>query len=181
MALVYDVAERYKDISTFEKKELHYISGSNMCIKRGVIEKIGGFNKNQPMHEDFNFTFRARLNGYKIMFQPKAKSFHHNRNTLKKYLNHAFNAGVYGTIFRLKYKKLVPYGRFYTRNRLMSILLSPLFYIFSLLRIIKKNLGFRPIKEIIIVLPFLCIGQAAWTTGCIKGTFLSIKLNKEIN
>lgn len=171
-ALVYDVTERFKDIRDEEIKAVPYLSGSNLCIKKEVVDKVGDFNKNLISHCDFDYTFRARKMGYKVLFQQKARSYHHNvRNTFKDFFKHIYRGGIYGTIFRLKYREDIPFGKFYPRNWFLLLLISPGFVAFSTARIIKKNLGFRPLKEIMVTLPFLVAGQIIWAFGCIKGTY----------
>jgi GT2 family glycosyltransferase len=178
-ALAYDVAERFKDVKNLDEIYILYLSGSNLCIKKEVVDIVGFFNEKFITHEDFDFTFRATQSGYKILFQPKAVTYHcHQRKKLKSYLKRTFKGGQYGTIFRLKYKPSLPFSKFYPKNVIIFSIILPLFVTFSILRIIKKNVGARPIKEILITLPVLIIGQILWGLGCVRGAY---KFKKEID
>ena len=174
--LAYDVAQRFKDIEKNKKIYLPYLPGSNFLIKKKVIEKVGYFNVKFLRHQDFEYTTRARKFGFKILFQPVAITHHHSqKKTLKSYLKQNYAAGIYGTIFRLKYKNFVPYSNFYPNKASISFILLPSFIVFSFLRILKNNLGNRPIKEIFITIPIIFLGQICWGIGCVKGTY---KFNK---
>jgi len=177
--LAHDVTERYKDFQNLDEKFVVYLSGANLCIKKEVVDRVGFFNEKFITHEDFDFTFRANQSGYKILFQPNAVSYHyHQRKKLKSYLNRAFKGGQYGTIFRLKYKPFLPFSRFYPKSVIVFSLILPFFVTFSILRIIKKNMGARPIKDILITLPILILGQFFWGMGCVKG---ASKFKKEVD
>lgn len=177
IALTYDVAERSKDIKNMGEIYLPYLSGSNLCIKREVINNVGEFNKRFISHCDFEFTFRAKQKGYKVLFQPKAVSYHYNcRTTFKSYIAHIYRGGVYGTIFRLKYKPNPPLSRFYPNSTLIFSLIAPAFILYAILRILKKNIGIRPARDILITFPIILLGQVAWGLGCVIGSW---KFKKE--
>lgn len=55
-------------------KEVDYISGSSIIIRKTVWEEIGGFDKryNPKYYEDTDFAFEVRKHGYKVMYQPKS-------------------------------------------------------------------------------------------------------------
>jgi len=176
-ALAYDVAERFKDIQNVGERCVPYLSGSNLCIKREVVNKVGEFNKNFVSHCDFEFTFRAKQKGYSVLFQPNAVSYHYNCRTIfKSYLNHTYRGGIYGTIFRLKYKPKPPLSRFYPNSPLVFFLIAPAFIIYSILRILKNNIGTRSTKDILITFPLILVGQVAWGMGCVIGAW---KFKKE--
>lgn len=177
--LAHDVTERYKDFQNLDEKYMVYLSGANLCIKKEVVDRVGVFNEKFVTHEDFDFTFRAKQSGYKILFQPNAVSYHyHQRKKFQNYLNRAFKGGQYGTILRLKYKLFLPFSQFYPKSVIIFSLILPFFVIFSVLRIIKKNRGIRPIKDILITLPILIMGQIFWGLGCVMGAY---KFKKEID
>lgn len=168
--LAYDIAERHKDLSNLKGKYVPYLPGSNLCIKRKVLDKIGFFNEKMLSHEDFDFSFRANNEGFNIFFTPEATSYHYNhRTTLKSYLNHAYRGGVYGTIFRLKYKPKPPLSKFYPNSPLIFLLIVPGFIVLSILRILKNNIEIRPLKHILKTFPFILLAQIAWGFGCVIG------------
>jgi GT2 family glycosyltransferase len=172
VSLAYDVAERHKDLSNPKGKYAPYLSGSNLCIKRKVAREVGLFNERLLSHEDFDYSFRANEKGFKVFFHPKATTLHYNhRRTVQSYINHVFNGGVYGTIFRLKYKPKLPLSRFYPNSPLIFSLIAPAFILYSILRILKNNVGIRPIRDILLTFPIILLGQAAWGLGCVIGAW----------
>ncbi len=54
-----------------------YASGCCFIVKRELFEQIGGWNEEYYMyHDDIEFSFKARLAGYKIVLAPKSRIFH---------------------------------------------------------------------------------------------------------
>ena len=53
-------------------KEVDYISGTSIIIRKSLWEKIGGFDKRfiPEYYEDIDFAFELRKLGYKVMYQP---------------------------------------------------------------------------------------------------------------
>lgn len=71
-------------------KEVDFISGSFMLIKKEVLDKIGLFDQRYFMYyEDVDFCIRARKSGYKCLFVPKVLISHlesvHIKKTAKEY------------------------------------------------------------------------------------------------
>ena len=70
-------------------KEVDYISGASILIRKSIWEKIGGFDErfNPAYYEDTDLAFQLRKNGYKIVYQPKSIVIHFegisNGKTLK--------------------------------------------------------------------------------------------------
>jgi len=58
-------------------REVDYIFGTAMLIRREVIEKIGFFDESFFLYlEDLDFCLRAQQVGFKLMFVPQAKVWH---------------------------------------------------------------------------------------------------------
>ena len=53
-------------------KEVDYISGASILIRKSIWDKIGGFDKRfiPAYYEDTDFAFELRKFGYKVMYQP---------------------------------------------------------------------------------------------------------------
>ena len=53
-------------------KEVDYISGASILIRRNIWDKIGGFDERfiPAYYEDTDFAFELRKYGYKVMYQP---------------------------------------------------------------------------------------------------------------
>lgn len=60
-------------------KEVDYISGCSMMIRRSLWEEIGGFDERfVPAYcEDSDLAFEVRAHGYKVIYQPKSVVIHH--------------------------------------------------------------------------------------------------------
>ena len=71
-------------------KEVDYISGASILIKKSVWDEIGGFDKRYipSYYEDTDLAFEVREHGYKVMYQPKSVVIHYegisNGKDLKK-------------------------------------------------------------------------------------------------
>ena len=55
-------------------KEVDYISGASILIKKTIWEQIGGFDErfSPAYYEDTDLAFQLRKLGYKVMYQPKS-------------------------------------------------------------------------------------------------------------
>ncbi|NGX39529.1 MAG: N-acetylglucosaminyl-diphospho-decaprenol L-rhamnosyltransferase [Chlamydiae bacterium] len=58
-------------------KEIDYVCGASMMVRREVFEKIGQLDERFFLYcEETDFCFRARRNGFAVMTCPKAKVWH---------------------------------------------------------------------------------------------------------
>ena len=59
-------------------KEVDYVSGASILIKKSIWEKIGGFDEKffPTYYADIDLAFQIRKNGYKVMYQPKSILIH---------------------------------------------------------------------------------------------------------
>lgn len=69
-----------KDRGQYDKlREVDFISGAAIMIKKQVFEKIGFFDERYFLYyEDADFCFRAKLAGFKILYVPGAIVYHKN-------------------------------------------------------------------------------------------------------
>lgn len=100
------------DNSSFDvKKEVDFVSGCALLIKRKVIEEIGLFDPRFFLvYEDADLNMRVHKAGYKIMYAPEAKLWHKVSISMKKISN---NTTVYyhtrnAPLFVFKQKRLLP-------------------------------------------------------------------------
>lgn len=67
-----------------ETREVGFITGCAMLIKRDVLEKIGVLDEDYLFYgEDVDFCLRARKAGFKLLYVPKAKAWHKIENIAK--------------------------------------------------------------------------------------------------
>ena len=109
----------------FDKvKEVDYISGASMLIKRSVLEKLGMFNPKFFMYyEDMDLCFKFKKHGYKNFVHPSVKMVHIGGQS--GYDNGMLN--FRGTVIVLYSKYL------FTRN-ILPIIASELVYIIFIIR-----------------------------------------------
>lgn len=60
-------------------REVDYISGASVMIRKSVWEEIGGFDELfvPAYYEDTDLAFEVRKHGYKVMYQPKSVVVHY--------------------------------------------------------------------------------------------------------
>ncbi len=53
-------------------KEVDYISGASLCIRKNLWDQLGGFDEHftPAYYEDTDLAFRVREKGYKVIYQP---------------------------------------------------------------------------------------------------------------
>lgn len=71
------------------QREVEYVTGAALLIKKGVIEEIGYLDeKFSPFYfEEMDWCFRAKKSGYKIIYSPNAEIVHHESFSMKKRAN----------------------------------------------------------------------------------------------
>lgn len=69
-----------------EKREVDYVTGAAMAIRRSLLEEIGGFDEAffPAYFEDVDLCLRARRAGYKVLYVPSAVVIHHEGGVLGK-------------------------------------------------------------------------------------------------
>ncbi len=81
---------RWADIAT-------YCYGSNLSLKRAVIERLGGFDAtNFPSYgcEDADVGLRLKRLGVRLRYEPAAKVFHAHRHTVETFLTRQRSVGA---------------------------------------------------------------------------------------
>lgn len=74
-------SDRYID---FDTKEVSFLSGCVLMIKRELLDTIGLFDENFFFYgEDLDLCLRTASSGYKILFVPQAKALHKVTNIAK--------------------------------------------------------------------------------------------------
>ncbi len=68
------------------QREVEFVTGGALLIKREVIKKIGFLDeKFSPFYfEDIDWCFRAKKNGYKVIYSPNIKIIHHESLSMKQ-------------------------------------------------------------------------------------------------
>ncbi len=99
----YEIKNRYGRLEKFTGR----IATMNLLLKRRVIEEVGGWDEAFPSQYDTEFGFRMTALGYKIAYEPSAKCFHFNRETVRSYWLQQLQYGKNTFRLYLKYRQLV--------------------------------------------------------------------------
>jgi len=61
------------------EKEVDYVSGASLMIRKTLWENLGGFDQlfSPAYYEDTDLAFRARQSGYKVIYQPQSVVTHY--------------------------------------------------------------------------------------------------------
>lgn len=134
-------------------KEVDHVTGCCLMVKKKVIDKIGIFDQNfSPYYcEDTDFCLRAKKKGYKIIYIPGSKLWHH---TIKK-------TSVSKNYWYLKGRNLMLLMR--KHARLHHWLVFFFFFIYSSLKLLYRETKAGNIKQ------FLAMA---------KGTLISLNIKK---
>lgn len=75
-----------KDSKEFDKeKEIFSAKGACMLVRKDLVDKIGLFDSNFVSYfEESDFCWRVWLNGFRVIFYPKAKIYHKVGFTIKR-------------------------------------------------------------------------------------------------
>lgn len=120
----------YFRIGTKTPKEVDTVFGG--CYKKEVFERIGLFDERLIRSQDIEFNKRLKKAGGKILLIPEIVAYYYPQATLKDFLKHNFNDGIW-TIYPLKFgirffsfRHLVPF--FFVLGMLSSLLFGFFFF-----------------------------------------------------
>lgn len=66
-------------------KYVDFVSGGFMILRRKIFEDLDGFDENLFMYiEDMEFCFRARKEGYKVVFDPSISIYHESHGSASR-------------------------------------------------------------------------------------------------
>lgn len=78
---LYPYQLRYRGVFK-KRRELGWVGGTAMLIRRNVIDEIGLLDENIFMYgEDVDFCLRARAKGIKVSYTPNARIFHYGQQS----------------------------------------------------------------------------------------------------
>ncbi len=82
-----------KKVKTEEIQDVDWITGACFLSKRDTMRELGGMDGKYFLGgEDFDFCFRVRKKGFKVVYYPLSQAYHH----------HGASSGGTGSLFRLK-------------------------------------------------------------------------------
>ncbi len=80
-SLGYEIKNRYSRIGKYTGR----IATMNLLMKKSVIEEVGGWDEGFPSQYDTDLGARLTSRGYKFAYEPEAKCYHFNRETISAY------------------------------------------------------------------------------------------------
>jgi GT2 family glycosyltransferase len=135
---------RYKVENSGLAKECDYVIGCCMMIRKSVIDRIGGFDRDYyTSHGEVDFCLRARKNGYKVLYCPSIA------------VRHRVDRGGTHTLERLYYiyrnkllviRKNAPFPQKWTAHGLYALFWLPKALVDSWIR--RRGINFTEIKTI---------------------------------
>ncbi len=77
----YEIKNRYSRIG----KTTGRIATMNLLLKRSALEEAGGWDEGLPSQYDTDMGYRLAGKGYVFAYEPRAKCYHFNRETVRAY------------------------------------------------------------------------------------------------
>jgi len=117
------------DLDFNNRKEVNYLSGSNMAFRRDVLFLVGGFDENfygPCAGEDADICLRITRKGYKLILDSKLNIYHYS-NFIKRIITHHRQNELY--FLALTDNKTY----WHVKNRLLNGVLKWIIYILNLI------------------------------------------------
>jgi GT2 family glycosyltransferase len=142
---------KFENTEKLEKKEVSFLTGCAMLIKKDVFEKVGLFDEKFFFYtEDLDLCLRALRGGFKIMYVPSSKVYHKIEGISKSRTSPFVFYNLSRSFIIFIWKN---FSFFYF---LYGIFLH--FFIYTLYRFLQLAIGSRDIKSIF-----------AWFKGTMDG------------
>ena len=101
-SLGYELKNRYNRIGKYAGR----IATMNLIVKKSVIEEAGGWDESLPSQYDTDFGYKVSGLGYKFAYEPQAKCYHFNRQTVRAYWRQQLQYGKNTLKLYLKHRQL---------------------------------------------------------------------------
>ena len=104
-----DVQFNYAAIARSKKHVFFcYFYTSNISLPRSYLLETGGFDEDfkHAVWEDVEIGYRLWMAGVRIVYEPRARVFHHHRVTLEDYLKRQYRLGLMGSLLYRKHPEL---------------------------------------------------------------------------
>lgn len=98
----YELQDRYERMP----KEIKRMASMHIVYKKDILLKAGGFDEKLKTGYDCEIGWRINEAGYKIIFVPEAKVYHHHRENLWAYIKQQYEYGKFALIRYFKKPKI---------------------------------------------------------------------------
>jgi GT2 family glycosyltransferase len=166
--------------SGLPERDVEYLPGANMSIKRRVIQSGIKWSEKQIAGEDVDFSLKLLSQGMRMKFHPDAKVRHIDRATLKQFLLHQYNWGFHAPFVRGANKRAA-YSFLFPNNIIKTILLLPIIIFGYTALVIRSWLCICPFWLLIISFPLILIGKIWYARGVLAGTYALVKNERQIS
>jgi GT2 family glycosyltransferase len=141
-----------------------HLSTSNLILRREVADKIGAFDESLAMCEDRDFTTRARLAGFRLLFEPAARVMHYPPTcSLSQYVSRMRHYGFGTSQYFLRWRDEERLARIFPRSAAARLMLLPALAAAGAGYLVARNLPQCP--DAILLSPLLLAGQFGWHWG----------------
>lgn len=149
-----------------QARELEFIAGANLGLRRPVWEAVGGFCRSRRCAEDMEFYLRARACGFKAWFCPSAVITHiPERCSLGSLLRYSARHARYTIRLRRDFAGILATPAV-LRSSLLLFLAAPLIALRVTARI---YLGNPQLRRAWAAAPFVFAAKWAWCIGAAAG------------
>lgn len=158
---------------------IEYLPSLNFCIDREKV--FEQYQLSWPIGlkhtgEDVIFCMRLRKAGLELVFLPKAVVYHHDRQSLKAYLQHMWRWGYHAPFVRGENPEL-QYSFLFPRSRLLLLLTLPAIVLGYTWLIWRAWLRSEAVA-VTLCLPQIALGRLAYAHGVFVGTVAKRQLEQ---
>ena len=164
------------------------------CFRKALWEKVGGFDEEMFINEDYDFNFRVRKSGGLIFLNPKMQCVYLSRPTIKKLVKQYFQYGMWKSKMISKFPKSVRWRHlapplfiiclslcfiigFFIRELLLLFLI--VFFSYLVTSIVVSIFTIRKFKVDFFLLPLIFfVIHITWGSGFIYGLIKAPYRNK---
>ena len=158
----------FRELSEYlPKKENDFIPAGNFSIKAVLFQETGKFPEIRAS-EDMFLAYNIKQKGIKILFEPKIKVNHMNRNRLQPVIENQLVLGFSSAIIR----RILPQPGFFLVKNPIYATFIPVVKLVRTLQIVSRNkfpYNLFQFWNFLVSLPFFIIGIMAYSIGFSRG------------
>jgi glycosyltransferase involved in cell wall biosynthesis len=165
------IAEYFLEFREFSvhspRREFYYLASGNFSIKSSLIIDVGKFSIIRASEDTF-LAYKLRKLGIKILFDPRIKIKHINRNRLMSMLRNQYVLGMNSALIR----RVLPLsGAFLIKYQLFALFVPFSRFVNTIKIIFRNRFPYELIDyfKLLISFPFYIIGIIIFTVGFRRG------------
>jgi GT2 family glycosyltransferase len=171
----HNISQFHPFLNSRRAGEIRSLAGANMGIRRALLDELGGFDERSKV-PDTEFMLRARSQGYRIHFAPRAVILHDpDRTSLAAILKYSAQHATETILLRNKYRSLLR-TPFILRSPYLVLGTAPIIALSVTLKIYGKNPG---LARYFWTAPLVYIQKLAWCWGAARGLLAGPQRNSD--